>query len=113
MTSIWYFALWALLLFVLMRLGCGAHVMGHGHPHRQGHGGSGKDDVAPTAPSEAIDPVCSMTVKPAEAKSSVYDQRIYYFCSTNCREKFESAPMTYLKGGASTTTSKEAHHGAH
>ena len=106
MTSIWYFALWALLLFVLMRFGCGAHVMGDGSGHTR-HGG------ARDAPEKATDPVCGMSVEPKTAKTSVYDQRIYYFCSTDCRDKFESAPNTYLKGGASRPTSMEAHHGAH
>jgi hypothetical protein len=33
MGSILYFLLWAGLFFVMMRFGCGAHVMGHGHHH--------------------------------------------------------------------------------
>ena len=33
MTSILYFLFWAGLFVVLMRFGCGAHVMGHGHHH--------------------------------------------------------------------------------
>jgi hypothetical protein len=33
--NIWYYLLWAGLFFVMMRFGCGAHVMGHGH-HRNG-----------------------------------------------------------------------------
>ena len=38
MSSIVYFLLWAGLIFLMMRFGCGAHVMGHrghgGHQHR-------------------------------------------------------------------------------
>jgi hypothetical protein len=37
--NIWYYLLWAGLFFVMMRFGCGAHVMGHGHHHD----GSDKD----------------------------------------------------------------------
>jgi hypothetical protein len=36
--NILYFLLLAGLVFVIMRYGCGAHVMGHGH-----HGGAGID----------------------------------------------------------------------
>lgn len=113
MNATLYFAIWAVLIFVMMRFGCGAHVMGHGDSRRQEHGDGRKDDTAPITPTETIDPVCGMTVTPGKAKSSVYDRHIYYFCSTICREKFESAPTTYLKGGASTPTSMEAHHDAH
>lgn len=106
MTSILYFALSALLFFVLMRFGCGAHVMGHGSRHR--HDGGARD-----LPEKATDPVCGMDVEPKTAKTSVHDGRTYYFCSTNCREKFEAAPNSYTKGGASRPAPMETHHGPH
>lgn len=28
-----YFLLWGAFFFVMMRFGCGAHIMGHGHGH--------------------------------------------------------------------------------
>lgn len=28
-----YFLLWGAFFFVMMRFGCGAHIMGHGHRH--------------------------------------------------------------------------------
>ena len=28
-----YFAIWAGLFFLMMRYGCGSHIMGHGHHH--------------------------------------------------------------------------------
>lgn len=28
-----YFLLWGAFFFVMMRFGCGAHIMGHGHKH--------------------------------------------------------------------------------
>ena len=28
-----YFLLWGAFFFIMMRFGCGAHVMGHGHEH--------------------------------------------------------------------------------
>ena len=37
-----YFLLWGAFFFMMMRFGCGAHIMGHGHGHRHG----GKPDNA-------------------------------------------------------------------
>ncbi len=109
MNSIVYFLLWGGLIFLMMRFGCGAHVMGHGgHRHRHRHGGNGQ-----LPPEKATDPVCGMTVETATAKSSARGGHIYYFCSQNCREKFEAAPETYLKTPPATQTPMEAHHGAH
>ena len=34
MPTVIYFLLWGALFFVMMRFGCGAHIMGHGHGHR-------------------------------------------------------------------------------
>jgi len=106
-----YFAIWAALIFVMMRFGCGAHVLGHGHHHAH----RGTDD-RPTGevipPREARDPVCGMIVEPSTAKSSVHDGRVYYFCSQECRKKFETTPLTYVKSTAVSSTSTEAYHGS-
>ena len=39
--NILYFLLWAGVFFFMMRFGCGAHIMGHGHHH------GGKEADAP------------------------------------------------------------------
>ena len=87
MESLVYFLLFAGLIFLMMRFGCGAHVMGHGHGH--GESSSGRAESGSRArlfpPAKDIDPICGMTVETAEAKSSVFDGRIYYFCSASCR----------------------------
>ena len=51
---------------------------------------------ATPAPAQAIDPVCGMTV-PATAASFplAHDGVTYYFCSTNCRRRFEQDPAAY------------------
>lgn len=51
---------------------------GHHHHH---HG---------AAPTEAVDPVCGMTVDPATAKggSAEVDGKTYFFCSSGCRKAF-------------------------
>ena len=97
--NILYFLLLAGLFFFMMRVGCGAHIMGHGHHH----GGKEADDHSSDgnlrwlAPKQAVDPVCGMTVQTAGAKSAVHDGQVYYFCSQDCRQKFEAAPAAYVK----------------
>ncbi len=47
----------------------------------------------------AIDPVCGMTVEPAQARASWnYQGQDYYFCAVRCRQKFEADPQRYLTG---------------
>ena len=42
------------------------------------------------------DPVCGMTVDDADAEAtSVYDSKNYFFCSTSCKETFDSDPVSY------------------
>ena len=38
MEALLYFAVWAAFIFLMMRFGCGAHVMGHGHRETKKHG---------------------------------------------------------------------------
>ena len=47
--------------------------------------------------SMAIDPVCKMALKPAEAPASfIYRGKSYFFCHPNCRESFMEDPENYL-----------------
>jgi len=49
-----------------------------------------------TAPSEAIDPVCGMTVEIATARHTAeHAGRTYYFCGAGCRERFLAAPARF------------------
>jgi len=97
--NVFYFVIWGALFFVMMRFGCGAHIMGHGHRH----GGTGSDDHRDAGnlrwvpPDRAVDPVCGVAVQTAGAKSTIHDGHVYYFCSQDCREKFEAAPASYVK----------------
>ncbi|HEX4999017.1 MAG TPA: YHS domain-containing protein, partial [Terriglobia bacterium] len=48
--------------------------------------------------SSTVDPVCHMTVDPAEsAGSHEHDGRTYFFCSPHCLEAFKSDPRQYLQ----------------
>jgi YHS domain-containing protein len=105
--TILWFLIWGALIFFMMRFGCGAHVMGHG-----GHGAHGEAHSPPPGePKEAVDPVCGMTVATREAKTSVHEGRIYYFCSQNCREKFETSPASYRSTTRETPVQAGGHHG--
>ncbi|MFC7139936.1 YHS domain-containing protein [Halosimplex aquaticum] len=44
------------------------------------------------------DPVCGMQLTTDEAVASIrYDEATYYFCSEECRERFESRPAVYTE----------------
>jgi Cu+-exporting ATPase len=47
--------------------------------------------------SPAIDPVCGMTVDPANAASVGYEGTKVYFCCQGCATKFRADPARYLK----------------
>lgn len=103
METLLYFGLWAALIFLMMRFGCGAHVMGRGHGHGRAGTAAGPDAAAASAgplrwtpPARDIDPVCGKSVATARAKSSVFEGLVYYFCSRDCREVFEAAPEVYV-----------------
>jgi P-type Cu+ transporter len=47
------------------------------------------------------DPVCGMEINTHDAAdTSQHEGETYYFCSTNCKEKFEQNPQQYVKGQA-------------
>lgn len=48
-----------------------------------------------TAPEAAIDAVTGEAVGVAQALSTVYQEKIYYFASKESRERFEAAPQEY------------------
>ena len=114
METLLYFLLWGGLIFLMMRFGCGAHVMGHGHGQHNGHGKDEQSDQTQlrwVPPDTDIDPVCGKTVHPKQAKSAVHDGTVYYFCSNECRERFEAAPQVYVGRNALQQSHTEHSHG--
>ncbi len=96
--------IWGGLFFLMMRYGCGAHIMG-------GHGGHGGHAGADDAPQQAKDPVCGMAVDPDKSTAaSAYRGQTYHFCSTACRDKFEQAPETYIGTVAQGGHQQGGHH---
>ena len=99
MEALLYFVFWGALIFLIMRFGCGAHVMGHKHGSGKNRSKADTDsgrDALWVPPVKDIDPVCEKTVSTDAAKPSVHAGRVYYFCSRECREVFEAAPDLYV-----------------
>jgi YHS domain-containing protein len=114
MQTLGYFLIWGAFIFFMMRFGCGAHVMGHGHSHHHDNGNPGTlpsvGVVGWTPPAKDIDPVCGMTIDTAGSKSTVLDGHVYHFCSQDCREKFEASPKSYTSGAVRPTLNMEHTH---
>jgi len=81
------------LFYVMMRFGCGAHMVhGHGgHSEHAGHGGSAGTHT---------DPVCGMTVAADQGYGKMHEGTLYRFCSRSCLDKFDADPGKYRKAAA-------------
>ena len=79
------FLVFAVFFYVMMRFGCGAHMV-HGHEH-EGHQGADDGSVK--------DPVCGMPVVPGQGFSKYHEGKTLRFCSKQCLDKFESEPRRY------------------
>jgi len=109
MEALLYFALWAGFIFLMMRVGYGAHVMGQEHKQiGSAPGNSGNSELLWVPPEKDTDPVCKKGVSTDKAKPSVYAGSVYYFCSRDCREIFEAAPDLYV--GASSIKQQKLEH---
>jgi YHS domain-containing protein len=78
-----------LVSFVLQSV-IGPEVMGRRPPHATNR------RWAP--PAEDIDPVCGKLVETGAALSSVHDGHVYFYCSPECRHRFEAGPARYVRG---------------
>ncbi len=100
METLIYFAIWASLAYLTIRLVSGARVIGQSQAQASGVAGTdGHSNIRWTAPEKDTDPVCGKLVRTERAKPSVHDGHVYYFCSRDCREIFEAAPELYPDGG--------------
>lgn len=98
MESFIIYIVWAGLILLMMKVGNGGHFVGGGRSNSDQ--GSGQSDKAGmphwTPPLKDVDRVCGQTIRTDRAKSSVRDGKVYYFCSRDCRELFETVPDSYL-----------------
>lgn len=61
----------------------------------------GKSSPEIENPTEAIDPVCGMTVEIATANFiSDYNGKQYYFCAAGCKRSFDKEPQKYVQEGS-------------
>lgn len=81
--------LFAVFFYLMMRFGCGAHMI-HGHGGHSGHG----DANVPQG--DRKDPVCGMDVAEGEGYSKMREGRQLRFCSRQCLDKFELSPEQYV-----------------
>jgi YHS domain-containing protein len=92
MNGLFSLLLFAVFFYLMMRFGCGAHMVhgGHaGHEHG-GHGGGVAEE------GSAKDPVCGMPVEPSQGYTKNHEGRLLRFCSRKCLDKFEAEPQRYL-----------------
>ncbi len=111
MGSLVYFLIFAGLFALMMRFGCGSHVLGHGHGHR--HGSAPGIPDGPARSDTVKDPVCGMTVDTAKALSSVHAGQTYYFCSTTCRDHFAASPEKFTGNGEKPAATMGTSHASH
>ncbi len=81
------FLLFALLFYVMMRYGCGAHMIhGHhdSHDHRNAHD------------AQFIDPVCGKEVNQNEGYGVMHESSLYRFCSRKCLDQFDDQPSFFI-----------------
>lgn len=76
--------LFAAFFYLMMRFGCGAHMV-HGH-------GGGRD-----AGARHKDPVCGKEVDPQQGYGKMHKGTLYRFCSRKCLDAFEAEPARYLQ----------------
>jgi Cu+-exporting ATPase len=42
------------------------------------------------------DPVCGMEVETDDSETSTYEAKVYHFCSTECKDRFDADPLEYV-----------------
>ena len=99
MDGLFSLLLFAGLFYLMMRFGCGAHMVHGSHGGHEEHEGHHGHERAGTG---ARDPVCGMEVASGQGYTEVYKGRAHQFCSRNCLDKFDANPDRYLSatGGA-------------
>lgn len=106
----WILIAIAVVAFFLLRRGRGHSGFGrgghgsfdlganHGHHHHRDSDDAADRRAAPwpqQLPETVVDPVSGAAVRTADAITSVYQGRAYYFASKENRDRFEVAPQNY------------------
>ena len=90
MEGLLWFLFLGVFFYLMMRFGCGAHMV-------HGQQGAGAELAAP----KQTDPVCGMKVGPESGYGRMLGGRLYVFCSKQCLEQFDAAPERFLGKEAS------------
>lgn len=89
--------LFAGFFYLMMRFGCGAHMV-HGNKNaNKNHGGHNDGGHNDSHNITHIDPVCGMEVDVDKGYGKMHQGQLYRFCHRSCLDKFESDPEKYLK----------------
>ncbi len=91
--------LFAAFFYLMMRFGCGSHMV-HGHGGHGDHGGQRDHTMgtgAAMAGTKAKDPVCGMEVDSGQGYTETYQGRSYRFCSRKCLDRFDENPQRYAE----------------
>jgi YHS domain-containing protein len=108
MSGLMSLLVFAAFFYLIMRFGCGSHMVhgshrGHGGREGHGHHGTAAGGVKPGL--TARDPVCSMEVDPAQGGyTETYQGRQYHFCSRRCLDRFDDEPQRCAYTPAATGT---------
>jgi len=78
---------YALLFYLMMRFGCGAHMI-HGHGNHGSHQDSGSGTF--------IDPVCGKEVDQNKGYGVMHEGNLYRFCSRQCLDQFDGQPSLFI-----------------
>ena len=90
--------LFAGFFYLLMRFGCGAHMVHGDHGDHGGHGSAGSTGMGGGGTK---DPVCGMEVSSGQGYTKAYEGREYRFCSREHLDEFEAHPERYIPSGRS------------
>ena len=84
------FLLFAAFFYLMMRFGCGAHMVHGSHKdnEHEAHSNAGRD-------TSSKDPVCGMMVLPGQGYTEMYQGHELHFCSKKCLDNFDSQPKSY------------------
>jgi YHS domain-containing protein len=92
------FLIFAVFFYLMMRFGCGAHMM-HGH---HGHSKKAKAD-------DVFDPVCGMKIGEEEGYGKLQNGVLFRFCSRKCLDEFEADPEKYISQSISKSLEEHRH----
>ena len=80
--------IFAVFFYVMMRYGCGAHLI---HGKQNNH----SPKQLQNEKKDSIDPVCGKSVAAKQGYAKMHGDETHRFCSRACLDEFESHPSKY------------------